>query len=413
MIKSYFKVAWRNLVKNKLFSFINIMGLGLAIPFALLSLMQVQSAYESDNFHPYPERTYRVITDVTVSGGSKVKYALSHSSVAEQLEKNYPAIEKGTFVVRDFGWELNNRLKTLKVNSIFVEPAFFDVFGFQFSAGSRPVEPNTIVITEEKAKAFFGTTDVIGKVVTHPDYGDFKITGVLKPFKRNTHLRSDVMASMATYKKFAKEASLSSLSGFTYALLKPAAGKQQLQTALHSLSESINKQAKQSNVKEQFALRMQKVTSIAPDTDDLRGNSYVDDILDLSLNFGFAMALLLLAGFNYVNLTLARSLSRAKEVGVRKVSGALRYQLTGQFICEAVLVALLSLIVGFVVLKMLEYFSYVNWFSWEVDNQILLWISFMVFAIFIGILAGAVPARVLSGFQPARVLKAHEKLLMH
>src|SRR5687767_2492170 len=115
MIRNFLKVAWRNLWKNKLFSFINIVGLGLAIPFALLSLMQVQSAYEFDNFHPHPDRTFRIIADVTDNVGTKTKYALSPVAAAEQLKQGYPYIEQATFVVRDFGWQLNNRLNTIDV----------------------------------------------------------------------------------------------------------------------------------------------------------------------------------------------------------------------------------------------------------------------------------------------------------
>lgn len=405
MIKNYFKIAWRNLRKHKLFSFINIFGLGLAIPFALLSLMQVQSAYENDNFHPYPNRTYRIITDVTDNAGSKINYALSPQSIAEQLQQNYPAVEKATFVVRDFGWEMSNRIKALKVNSIYVEPSFFDMFGFYFSKGTKPIAPNSLALTEEKAEAFFGSIDVVGKILTHPDYGEFTVTGVIKPYKRNTHLRSDVMVSMATYKKFSKDSLLTNLSGFTYVLLKPNSTKQNLDAALTAVAAKANKLIAATYAKEQLSFRKQLVTSIAPDFDKLRGNSYVESILDLTFNFGFALALLLLAGFNYVNLTLARSLSRAKEVGVRKVAGALRYQLVGQFICEAILVALLSLVVGYIVLKLLEQFSYVNWFVWEVDNKFAIWITFILFSIFIGIIAGIVPARILSRFQPVKVLK--------
>lgn len=405
MIKNYFKIAWRNLWKHKLFSFINVFGLGLAIPFALLSLMQVQSAYENDNFHPYPSRTYRIITDVTDNAGSKVKYALSPQSIAEQLQLNYPAVEKANFVVRDFNWELSNRIKVLDVNSIYVEPSFFDMFGFYFSSGVKPVEPNSLALTEEKATAFFGSTDVVGKTLTHPDYGEFTITGVIKPYKRNTHLRSDVMVSMATYKKFSKDAALTSLIGFTYVLLKPNSTAKNLDAALTAVSTKTNMLAAETPAKERLTFRKQLVTSIAPDFEGLNSNSYVESIFDLSVNFGFALALLLLAGFNYVNLTLARSLSRAKEVGVRKVAGALRYQLVGQFISEAILVALLSLAVGYFVLKLLEQFSYVNWFTWEVDNKFAIWIAFILFSIFIGVIAGIVPARILSRFQPAKVLK--------
>jgi putative ABC transport system permease protein len=405
MIRNFLKVAWRNLWKNKLFSFINIVGLGLAIPFALLSLMQVQSAYEFDNFHPYPERTFRIITDVTDNVGTKTKYALSPVAAAEQLKQGYPYIEQSTFVVRDFGWQLSNRLNTIDVNSIYVEPAFFDIFGFQLEKGTRPVEPNTLVLTKEKAQAIFGTVDPVGKALSHPDYGEFTVTGVLKPYKRNTHLRSDVMVSMATYKRISKDTTVTSLSGFTYVLLKTGVKEKNLDAALASIGSKLNKQAASLSLKENFQFRKQNITKLAPDFDDLRGNSYVESLLDLSVNFGFALALLLLAGFNYVNLTLARSLSRSKEVGVRKVAGALRYQLVWQFICEAILVALLALVVGFIMLKLMEQFSYVNWFTWEVDNKILIWGVFIVFAVFIGMLAGFIPARILSRFQPAKVLK--------
>ncbi|MCH5718643.1 ABC transporter permease [Niabella hibiscisoli] len=124
MFKNYVKIAWRNLMKNKLFSLINIVGLGLSLPFALLSLIQVQSAFEADNFHPYPQRTYRIITDVKDNGGSITNYALSPQPIAEILQNNYPAIEKATFTIRDYDWELNDKLKTISANPIYVEPSF-------------------------------------------------------------------------------------------------------------------------------------------------------------------------------------------------------------------------------------------------------------------------------------------------
>src|SRR5574337_47008 len=156
MFKNYFKTAWRNLGNNTFFSVINIMGLGLAIPFALLCLIQVQSSYESDNFHPYPDRTFRINTDVKDNGGSITKYALSPEALSEDLKNNYPSIQTATFTVRDYEWQLSDRLKTLDVNTLYVEPQFFDMFGFHFLSGSRPVTPNSIAITKEKAEAFFG-----------------------------------------------------------------------------------------------------------------------------------------------------------------------------------------------------------------------------------------------------------------
>jgi putative ABC transport system permease protein len=407
MFKNYFKTAWRNIWKNKFFSLINILGLGLAIPFSLLSLIQVQSAYEADNFHPYPDRTYRINTDIKDNGGSITKYALSPQTTAEGLEKNYPDVQIATFTIRDYGWELSDRLKTLPVNTLFVEPNFFDMFGFRFLSGSRPVAPNSIAITKEKAIAFFGTDDVVGKVLTHLTYGDLVITGVLEPFERNTVFKTDVMVSMDTWKKFNKDTIPTSLFGLTYVLVRPNTTPGQLDAALAGVASGINKNAAAKNVKESVTFHKQKIEDLSPDFESLEGNFNVDSISDLSFNFSLALALLILAAFNYINLALARSINRAKEVGLRKTIGASRSQIIVQFIFEAVLITLLSLVVGYVVLQLIYHFSYVNWFAWKVDNQWVLWATFILFTILVGVLSGFVPARILSRFTPVKVLKGN------
>ncbi|GAB2842325.1 ABC transporter permease [Ferruginibacter profundus] len=403
MIKNYFKTAWRNLVKHKLFSFINIAGLGLAIPFALLCLIQVVAVFETDNFHPHPERTYRIITDMKAANGSFVKSATSPLSLADDIKTNYPFVEKATPVVRQYGWGLTNRIKTINVNSIYVEPAFFDIFAFPLEKGAFSNMPNTLVITHDMATIFFGTADVVGKTLSHHDYGDFIITGVLKPYKRNTHFRSDVMVSMETYKHIAKENTNKDLTAYTYLLLKPNAGEKNLDAALLAVAAKTNNTIKTGESTLHY--RRQALEKISPDFEDLQNNAYVEDYQDVAVNLLMAIAIIVMAGFNYTNLTLARSLSRAKEVGIRKVTGALRYQLVIQFICEAVLIAMLSLAAGFVILKIMQQYIHMQWITWEVDNTILLWTVFILFTLLTGTIAGAIPARILSAFKPVKVLK--------
>jgi putative ABC transport system permease protein len=226
MLKNYFIIACRNLLKNKLFSLINIVGLGIAIPFALISLMQVQSAYEFDRFHPFPERTYRILTEITDANGVKTSYGSSPYLLAEKLQQDYPAIKKCTKINREFSWDLTNKIKTIRVNALFAEPAFFEIFGFLLEKGNLPLEPKTIALTHEMAEVFFGETDPIGKILSHVDYGDLMVTGVLKPFKKTTHLRSDLILSMATYDQFNKrnpaEPLWSDHDVATYALLHEA-----------------------------------------------------------------------------------------------------------------------------------------------------------------------------------------------
>lgn len=405
MIRNYFKIAWRNLLKNKLFSLINIVGLGLAIPFALLSLMQVQSAFEFDNFHPETERIYRVTTQLKSPTGEITKYGSSPLAVANNLKENYPFVEKATHTAREFGWELTNRIKTIQVNSLFVEPEFFELFAFPLQKGNLPEAPNSIVLSQEMAHIFFGDSNPIGKTLSHHDYGEFTITGVLKPYKKNTHLRSDVLVSMATYNKHSIQDIQVDLTGYTYVKLKTKENREDLDAALATITGKTNELLRDREEKRIF--QSQAFTRISPDFEELEDNPYVESLRDLSVNFFMALAIILLAGFNYTNLTLARSLNRAKEVGIRKVSGASRNQLVVQFICESIVIALFALVIGFFILKVMEQFITVNWITWEVDNYLILWSVFIVFTIFTGAIAGIIPARILSRFSPAKVLKGN------
>ena len=270
MLRNYFKIGWRNLMKHKLFSFINIAGLGIAIPFSLLCLIQVVVVFEADNFHPSPDRTYRIITDVKEANGSTTKYATSPFALADNLKTNYPVVENATPVVRGSTWELTSNIKKINVNPIYVEPSFFEIFSFPLEKGVLPELPNTLVITHEMAETFFGTENPVGKTLTHHDYGVFTITGVLKPYKRGTHFRSDAMVSMKTFKQFSKDNLKKDLSAFTYVLIKENSDKKDLDAALAMSAANTNKEIAQS--KQAFHFRKQLVTDISPAFEKLQNN---------------------------------------------------------------------------------------------------------------------------------------------
>jgi putative ABC transport system permease protein len=407
MLTNYIKIAIRTLWKNKLFSLVNILGLGLAIPFALLALLHLQAAFEFDNFHPHADRIYRIITDEKSGDGGVIKYASSPYLLADRLRNNYACVEKATSVVREFGWELSNQLKTFKANTIYVEPDFFSIFGFRLEKGTLPVEPNSLILSHEAAEKFFGETDPVGQTLEHPTYGVFTITGVLKPYKKETQFRSDVMVSVATYEKYHAEARAGTSWGdyntHTFVRLHPTARPEALDQAIGEVARKTNPTLAQA--KKASLFHKQILAAISPSIDELRYNPYVDSMHDIYFNFSIPLMILLLAGFNYTNLTLARSLSRSREVGVRKVMGAVRRQLVVQFICEAVVIAFLALLVGIWILYLMKQFIHVQWVTWEVDNQALIWVIFILFTVGLGILAGILPAWILSGFQPVRVLK--------
>lgn len=407
MLFNYFKIAWRSLWKNKLFSVINILGLGIAIPFALLSLLQLQASFEFDNFHPDPDRIFRIITDAQEKGGSTAHYASSPWLLADDLEDKYACVEEATRVVRDFGWELGNGIKNLKVNTLFVEPAFFEVFGFALGSGTLPLAPNELAITPECALKFFGDANPIGQTLSHPTYGDFRITGLLNPFKKQTQFRSDVMVSMATYTgrhpESAQPASWGMYEAHTFVKIHKNAAPEALDLAIGESARQSNLLIASTGMSNAF--RKQALADISPSREDMRNNPYVESLTDIYINFSIPLMILILAGFNYTNLTLARSLTRTKEVGVRKVMGARRPQLILQFICEAVVIALFALLLGMGILQLMRTFIHVSWVTWEVENTTMIALFFVAFALFTGFMAGILPAWILSGFQPAKVMK--------
>lgn len=408
MFKNYFKIAFRSLWKNKLFSFINIVGLGLAMTFGLIGLMQIQNVFEFDNFHPYPDRTYRILTDFVNEKGKQISYASSPFLLAEKLKDDYGFVEKSARVIRFFSGEMNNRIKTIRVNGIYVDPSFFDIFGFSLEKGSYPVAPNTVVLNHETAVKFFGATNPVGKTITHHDFGVFTITGVLKPYKyRGTHFRSDLMVSMSTFTSFNKEKqdlkNWTNYDTYTYVLLNRKAEPGTLNKALNTIALQNKKDTDFGKTSHKY--RPQALKDISPDFEKLEKNAYVDDVFSVSVNFLMALVIIILAGFNYTNLTLARSLSRAREVGVRKVSGAVRGQLVSQFLIEAVVLAFFALVIAYVSFITVKQYIHLSWIVWEVDNTWLMWGIFAGFTLLTGIIAGVFPARILSAFQPAKVLK--------
>ncbi|MCF0060979.1 ABC transporter permease [Dyadobacter chenwenxiniae] len=408
MIFSYFKIAIRNLWKHKLFSFINIVGLGLAMAFCLLQLIQVQSHFEKDTFHPYPDRTYRILTNATGADGNVYRLATTPFPLREKLQNEQSVIEKSARINRSFDGNLSNGLKSLRTSGMFVDPAYFEIFGFKLARGKAAIEPRTMVLTHETAERFFGDADPVGKTLIHPDFGTFTVTGVFKPLgKYKTHLNSDLVVSMASFSLVNPKASYDNwldYNTYTFVLVSKNTQRKALDRALTDISEANKRTVDFVDIKG-HAFRSQQLSEISPDFENLLNNPYVEPIWKISFSLLIPLIIILLSGFNYVNLTLTRSLSRAREVGVRKVAGAKRWQLIGQFLIETMLVATFALGVGYLGLVFMKSYIPVRWLTWEVLDARLLWLIFIGFTLFTGFLAGILPARILSSYQPVQILK--------
>jgi putative ABC transport system permease protein len=228
MLSHYLRVALRNLLRYKIFSFINVFGLALGMTICLISILQIKDAFQYDIFHPYPDRMYRILTDVTKQSGDKVSYASSPLPLGEKLQREYDFIEKVARIYNEISGEMSTDKKTLAVNGAFVDPYFFDIFGFRLATGQAAIAPRTVVLTAQTAKRFFGEEDPLGKTVRIEKLGLFTITGILQPAPYKSHLQFDLLASIATLPLAEGENRIASRlnkwetyeAAYTYVLLK-------------------------------------------------------------------------------------------------------------------------------------------------------------------------------------------------
>ena len=417
MFKNYFKVAFRNLARHKLFSFINIFGLALSMSVCLIVLIRIKDQMSYDKFHSKSDRIYRIITQITNRQGSQYRLASTPLPLAADLSKNYEFIDKSVRIYPIGSRPAASESKELNVRTAFVDHDFFEIFGFSLRFGnphSALSAPNSIVLNAETAEKYFGSTDPIGKYLSIDQFGKFQITGVLNKPKGKSHIDFECLLSMSSVSLLEKTGKLTPISdtwnngtsAYTYLTLKPGSSKRQLSQAVSKVSSLLMKNTTVVG-KEGFAFEVQPFNDIILG-EDLRynlGNTGSPEKVLAEIVISFI--LLLSACFNYTNLSLARSLKRGKEVGVRKVAGAFRFQIFYQFIIESILIALLSLGVAAVLFTLIiDYMPFGGEFiprGATITAGLLVW--FLVFALFTGLLAGSLPAWALSSFRPVEVLK--------
>ncbi|MEP6596480.1 MAG: ABC transporter permease [Ginsengibacter sp.] len=417
MIKSYFKIAIRSLVKNRLISFINIFGLGLSMSVGMMIMIRLQDQLSYDRFHPYPERTYRIISSYHKKNGEQWKMASTPLPLNVALTSDVNSIENSVNIYPAFNGKATGAGKELYLNGAFTEPSFLKIFGFSLASGNPATAlqmPNTMIVTKTTAQKFFGTADAVGKVIAMDKGGNFTITGVLNDLPGKSHISFDAYASYASVAQMEKDKLLPGNStnwyafqaSYTYVLLKKGFKTSTLIQQLKPISDELNRQNKEGKA----GFEIQPINKITPGRSDLdnnigSGTSWTKLYFEISVS----LIILLAACFNYTNLTIARALTRAKEVGVRKIVGAKRYQVFIQYVVESILLALFALAFAWLLLSFI-----VNYAPFNDDyefipsafryNAVLVFWS-LCFAIFTGLLAGTVPAWILSAFKPLRVLK--------
>ncbi|WP_223034618.1 FtsX-like permease family protein [Hanstruepera marina] len=424
MIRNYFKIAWRNLLKNRGFTAINIIGLSLGIGCFIIISMFVIDELSYDRFHEKANRIYRVDADI-IMGGTELNLAVSSDPMGATLKKDYPEIEE---YVRFYA---SNGPKLIKKGNEFIresaithaDSTLFNVFTLPVIIGDTKtalVEPNTVVITETAANRYFGSPKLaIGKMLETDDNGKtlYKVTAVIEDMPKTSHFNFDFFFSMANVSY--DFGTYLSHNFHTYVVLKEGTNHKTFNNHfIEVIDKYILPQAKQVmqiESMDDFKASGNKLEySLMPLTDiHLHSARYAEISPNGSIQYVYifsaaALFILLIACINFMNLTTARSSGRAKEVGIRKVLGSEKKALIWQFLTESTLIAGLALVVGlFFVWLSLGWFNSIS--GKELEFFSLLTPKFVIFILLlpfvVGGLAGVYPAFFLSSFKPIKVLK--------
>lgn len=414
MIGSYLKTSRRSLVRNKLFSFINIIGLAISVSVGLLVIALLTDLVSYDNFHVKKDRIYRVVTKSEADGQPLMDFASMSLKAGKKIKESFTGFEDITLLRPGFSADARiNKETILPFSAWWADDSFFRVFTFPMLEGDSSTalrEPYSLVLTEKTAKKLFGESDALGKTVQF-DTLNYTVTGIIKDIPNLSHLRFEALVSFASVENEKwlvtgeKESWDHIYSNYAYFTMPENGSTKALQTNLDRLSASENK-----------GLQNRKISlSIQPISTITLGKHYSNEIghsFPVAVAWilaGLAFIVILSACFNYTNLSIARSLRRSKEVGIRKIVGALRGHVLGQFVTESVIIALLALVFSFPLFLVLrKQFMSLDQFpenlvALELSPRIVLY--FIMLAVVTGISAGFLPAIFFSRMKAIQVLK--------
>jgi len=416
MLKNYFTVALRNLLRYKGYSVINVLGLSIGIACCILIMLYVQDELSYDQFHEKHDRIYRLVESATIAG-RPIEAAVTPPPWAPALAKEYPGIESFTRIKPpNSRWlirYMDNRF--YEKHFVFADSSVFDVFTLplvQGNAETALTEPHTVVLSESMVDKYFGNENPIGKVITGDDIYEFTITGIMRDMPSNSHFHADFMASYASLAPNKLYGEPSSMQGnafnhtlYTYFLLEDGYGPEALERELPGfLDNYLGEMLKSIGI---------VATPYLQPLTDIHLHSHLEgeiapnsDIRYVYIFSSLAVFILLIACVNFMNLSTARSARRAQEVGVRKVLGAQRNQLIKQFVGESVLYSVIALAVAMgLVHVLLPQFNVLSGKALAMDYQSA-WLvpTLAAIALLTGVGAGGYPAFVLSSFRPVAVL---------
>lgn len=422
MFKNYVKTAMRSLLRHRFFSAINIFGLAVAMTICMAIIMLIADQMMYDRYNTRRDRIYRVNTiPLGENNAEHNETATTTLPLRNELMESFTGIEKSVRILRGFGnmWLEIEQNVNIPVAGFFVDPEMLDVFEYELEYGDRNTaltEPRSVVLTRKAARKLFKQENPVGETFKVGEQGLFKVTGVLKETNHKSHIVFDALASISTIKDLKETRYRRDIdnwyqytAGWIYILVEEGKGPQDINPHLEKIQKAHFTKLPKPDTQQKVKYHLQSLMSITPGP--FINNPIGPFLPWLFIYFfaGLAAVVMLTSCFNFTNLSIARSLTRAREIGVRKVTGAMRWQIFVQFLSESILVALFALGLAIVLLlaskPLMMQLSFARLMKWDLEANYFVYAIFLVFAIVVGILAGLFPAAVMSGFQPVKVLK--------
>jgi putative ABC transport system permease protein len=416
MFSNHIKVAWRNIKRNKLFSFINVVGLTSGLTCFLLIALYIVDEITFDSFHKSAADIYRVVEQRTGPEGKETKLGSTNYQVSARAKVDFPEV-KSAVRLTVLG---RVNIGTTENTNVFYEefwlsnPDFLRSFDFKLLQGDREtalIVPNSVVVTEETALKLFNTTAVIGKMIkVEQDSTPYQITGVLENFPLNSQFSFSLLFSestMASYANFQRfmNSDWGSNDFYTYLLLDEKASPRAIESKINTLVATNRSQ----DIEDKSSFRLQPLKDIHFNSEGIEGTLGKPGNITYIYVFSIiALFVLLIACINYMNLTTALFSRRAKEIGVRKISGASCSSLAGQFLAESFLVTLISFVLALILIQFL--LPAFNAFTEKAlslgpETDYRIWLGVMGVVVLVGVLSGIYPAVFQSHLKPLELFK--------
>lgn len=420
MFKSILTTALRNIFRNRTFSLINMIGLSVSMSLSMLIILIVKEQLTYDNFHQDADRIYRVNTRaLRVEGGSE-PYASAPLPIGRVLKEDYTFTENVVTISRRLNGDATYGNVNVPLRGLITDPSFLQMFNFHLEKGNPATalaEPNNLILTKASAEKIFGTQEPLGQTISLSGYGEFTVTGILKEFPGKTHFEFEALASTTALPKWEKDGIVNEslynwnnyYGNYVYFKLKEGRTADEVNQALAAMTKKYYAGLKLETRDRGYEFYLHSLADITPgpELSNQMGNGMPTFLL---IFLGtLAGIVLIMSVFNFTNLMIAKSLSRAREIGVRKVVGAKRFQVFFQFVGETVTFSLIALVFSYILLQFLKA-GYLQLplneeFSMDLKEDVGLYLIFVAFAIVVGIIAGLLPAGYLSAFKPLTVLK--------